>query len=70
MPRQIKITFSLSAELKQQILNYCKEKSKDGITFTPSDLSVASQLPARRASWTEEQKKEIDDTLDFWELDR
>lgn len=38
MLRQIKITFSLSAELKQQILNYCKEKSKDGITFTPSDL--------------------------------
>lgn len=38
MPRQIKITFSLSAELKQKAIAYCEEKGKNGISFTLSDL--------------------------------
>lgn len=56
MAQRIRISFSLSAELRKRIMDYCDKKSQSGINFTISDFCRAATL-----EYLEKYQNDVDD---------
>lgn len=53
MAQRIRISFSLSAELRKRIMDYCDKKSQSGINFTISDFCRIREAWLFGKYWTE-----------------